>query len=41
VRNLRLVVLHPDSQINTYEVIDCADMSNEIKELIDLRIQTL
>jgi hypothetical protein len=37
VRNMRLVVLHPDSDSKTYEVIDCADMASEMDNLMDLR----
>ena len=37
VRNLRLVVLHPDSCLNSYEIIDCADMTKEINSLMELR----
>lgn len=37
VRNLRLVVLHPEAENNSYQVIDCADMTEEIKNLMKLR----
>ena len=37
VRNMRLVVLHPNSDSKTYEVIDCADMATEMDSLMDLR----
>jgi hypothetical protein len=37
VRNLRLVVLHPDAVCNNYEIIDCADMTSEIDSLMKLR----
>ena len=37
VRNLRLVVLHPEAECNNYQVVDCAEMTNEIKSLMELR----
>ena len=37
IRNMRLVVLHPDADSKNYEVIDCADMATELDSLMDLR----
>ena len=37
VRNLRLVVLHPETECNNYQVVDCADMTSEIDSLMNLR----
>jgi len=37
VRNMRLVVLHPDTLCGSYQIIDCADMANEIEQLMSMR----
>lgn len=37
VRNMRLVVLHPEAVCNNYEVVDCADMTTEMDSLMKLR----
>ena len=41
VRNMRLVVLHPDTPCGSYEVIDCADMANEIEQLMSMRARMI
>jgi hypothetical protein len=37
VRDLFLVKLHPENRSGDYEVINCADLSSEVKELFSLQ----
>ena len=39
--DLYLVRLHPNNKNNTYDLIKCADLSKEIKNLFDLRLSQI
>ena len=41
VRNLCLVVFHPEAECQNYQIVDCADMSSEVSLLLNHRLESL